>query len=51
MAVLTKVANLIQKNADKEDVKAYLDTVEEWSTYTEDDLKKVNEQYNRSLGG
>lgn len=51
MAVLTKIANMIQKNAEKEDVKKYLDSVEGWKAYSEEELKKINEVYNKSLGG
>ena len=51
MAVLTKVANMLQRNQDKEDIKTYLESVEGWQQYSEEDLKKINEVYNRSLGG
>lgn len=51
MAVFIKISNLIQKNADKEDIKQYLDTVEGWKEFVEGELKKSNETNNRSLGG
>lgn len=51
MAVVTKVSNLLQKNIDKEEIKAYLETVEGWTNYVEEELKKINDTNNRNLGG
>lgn len=55
MALVTKLANLLQKNRDsKAEVEAYLKTpsfLEEWQGLIEGELKRTNDTNNRNLGG
>lgn len=51
MAVLMKIANLIFKNIQKDEIKTYVESVEGWQEFYDNELKKINEVYNRSLGG
>jgi uncharacterized protein YeeX (DUF496 family) len=52
MAAVIKLANYIQKNNDKEDVKDYIESLgEDWTEFVNGELKKSNEINSRSLGG
>ena len=50
MATAIKLGNYFAKT-DKEEVKEYLSTQENWQPFVEGELKKSNERNNRSLGG
>ena len=52
MALIIKLANLIQKHNDKPEVKEYIETLaDEWKTFVEGELKQSNTVNTRSLGG
>jgi len=52
MAGVVKLANFIQKYADKEDVREYLESFrEQWALFVSGELKSSNDTNNRSLGG
>lgn len=52
MAAVIKLANLLQKHSDKEEVKAYLGSFgDDWKTFVEGELKDSNTLNNKSLGG
>jgi hypothetical protein len=52
MALIIKLANLIQKHTDKPEVKEYIDGLgDEWKTFVEGELKQSNTLNTRSLGG
>jgi hypothetical protein len=52
MALIIKLANLIQKHSDKPEVKEYLETLgEDWKSFIEGELKSSNTLNTRSLGG
>ena len=52
MATVIKIANLIQKNKDKEEVADYIkENEEEWQKFVDGELKRSNEANTRSLGG
>lgn len=52
MALIIKLANLIQKNTDKAEVKEYIDSLgDEWKSFIEGELKQSNTLNTRSLGG
>lgn len=52
MALIIKLANLIQKHTDKPEVKDYVDTLgDQWKTFVEGELKQSNTLNTRSLGG
>jgi len=52
MAVVVKIANLIIKSKDKADVAEYVESLgEDWTLFTEGELKRSNETNQKSLGG
>ena len=51
MAAVIKLANFVQKYADKDDVRDLIARVEEWPNFVVTELKKSNDTNNRSLGG
>lgn len=51
MALITKVSNLLEKNKDKPEIQEYLSTIPEWQDYVQGELKKSNENNDKSLGG
>lgn len=52
MAVVVKIANLLQKNKTKEEVAEYIDSLgEEWKNFVEGELKRSNDTNSKSLGG
>mgnify|MGYP006879641545 CR=1 FL=1 len=52
MAVVIKIGTLIQKYADREEVKLYLESQEcDWKDFVEGELRKSTELNTRSLGG
>lgn len=52
MALIIKLANLIQKHNEKPEVKEYLDTLgDDWKTFVDGELKQSNILNTRSLGG
>lgn len=52
MAVVVKIANLLVKNKNKEEVGAYLESLgEDWKNFAEGELKKSNDTNSKSLGG
>lgn len=52
MAAVIKLGNFILKNNDKEDVKDYIQALgDDWTEFSNGELKKSNEINSRSLGG
>ena len=52
MALIIKLANLLQKHTDKPEVKEYIDALgDEWKSFVEGELKQSNILNTRSLGG
>ena len=52
MGILVKLSNLIVKNNNKEEVKAYLAEIDEdWMSYQNGELKRSNDTNNINLGG
>lgn len=52
MAAVVKIANIFQKNKDKEDVSEFLQSLgEDWGLLVEGELKRSNDTNNKSLGG
>lgn len=50
MATVIKLANLLEKHKDKDEVRAYLITLgEEWSNFLEGEFKNSNTLNNRSI--
>lgn len=51
MALITKISNLLEKNKDKSEIQEYLSSIPEWSDYVQGELKRSNENNDKSLGG
>jgi hypothetical protein len=52
MATVIKIANIIQKHKDRQEVKDYLSTFEEeWTAFVDGELKKTNDTWTKALGG
>lgn len=52
MATVTKLSNLLIKNAKLEEVKVVLEeSSEDWNAFVEGELKSSNDTNNKSLGG
>lgn len=52
MAAVVRVANLIQKNKDRDEVNDYIESLsEEWRMFVDGELTRSNETNNKSLGG
>ena len=52
MALVIKLANLLEQNKANEDVEEYLDALgEQWTEFVEGELKTSNNLNNKNLGG
>lgn len=51
MAAVIKLANLLQKHKQKEEVQKYISEFSDWQSFVDGELDQTNKTYNRSLGG